>query len=215
MGKPYILNTTSRNQFGSIALEHPQPLRSTPYNYVLATLRSNNDFRLMARGFANSNALVDAFRCDDNQVATCLSKVKATMKTYGACARMARSIIALHAAAAILDYYITKYAAKPIGQSQNLRPQCAMGVRRLENKEGTVEPFKYKQSSTPCQQYRGHGNMKVASAGIFTKSKDPREAISFDCRRSVCPYGSAALDNSQRGAFICQSSYLNCSCVTT
>ena len=48
---------------------------------------------------------------------------------------MAMSIIALHVVATIVDYYITKYAAKPMEQLQNLTTQYALGMRRLEEKE--------------------------------------------------------------------------------
>ena len=45
---------------------------------------------------------------------------------------MAVSIVALHVAATIVDYYITKYAAKPMEQLQNLTTQYALG--RLQDK---------------------------------------------------------------------------------
>ena len=45
------------------------------------------------------------------------------------------SIVALRVGAAIVDYYITKYAAKPMEQLQNLTTQYALGMRRLEEKE--------------------------------------------------------------------------------
>ena len=48
---------------------------------------------------------------------------------------MAMSIVALHVVATIVDYYITKYAAKPMEQLQNLTTQYALGMRRLEEKE--------------------------------------------------------------------------------
>ena len=47
---------------------------------------------------------------------------------------MALSIIALHASAAIVDFYITKYASKPMEQMQNLTVQYALGMRWLEDK---------------------------------------------------------------------------------
>jgi len=49
--------------------------------------------------------------------------------------RMAMSVVALHVVAKIVDYYITKYAAKPMEQLQNLVSQYAMGLKRLEDEE--------------------------------------------------------------------------------
>ena len=48
---------------------------------------------------------------------------------------MAMSVVALHVVATIVDYYITKYAAKPMEQLQNLTTQYALGMKRLEEKE--------------------------------------------------------------------------------
>ena len=48
---------------------------------------------------------------------------------------MAISLVALNVNASIVDYYITKYAAKPMEQMQNLTTQYALGMRRLEEKE--------------------------------------------------------------------------------
>ena len=52
---------------------------------------------------------------------------------------MAMSIVALHVVATIVDYYITKYAAKPMEQLQNLVTQYALGIRRLELEEEQEE----------------------------------------------------------------------------
>ena len=48
---PFIINATARNQFGSVALERPQPFGSASSDCGLATLRCNNDYRYMATGF--------------------------------------------------------------------------------------------------------------------------------------------------------------------
>ena len=45
---------------------------------------------------------------------------------------MAITIVAIHVVANIVDYYITKYAAKPMEQLQNLTTQYALGMRRKE-----------------------------------------------------------------------------------
>lgn len=137
--RPYILSTTSRNQFGSVALERPQPFRSASSDCGLAALRCNNDFRFMPRGFANSDALQEAFRCDGSTLAACFRKFKASIKAYDAVARMAMSIVAVHVVASVVDYYITKYAAKPMEQMQNLTTQYALGMRRLEDKQREQE----------------------------------------------------------------------------
>ena len=57
------------------------------------------------------------------------------MLEHTAMKRMALSIVALHVSANIVDYYITKYLAKPMEQLQNLITQYALGLRRLEDEE--------------------------------------------------------------------------------
>ena len=134
MKDPYILSTTARKDFGLVALERPQPFRSASSDLGLATMRCNNDFKFMPRGFADLKALVDVFRCDIKQLVACFQKFKATIEEYPAVQRMAMSIVALNVVAAIVDYYITNYAAKPMEQLQNLTTQYALGMRRLEEK---------------------------------------------------------------------------------
>ena len=70
----------------------------------------------MPRGFADAGALVDSFRCSVEQLAACFHKLQKAMKEYPPVAEMAMSIVALHVIATIVDYYITKYAAKPMEQ---------------------------------------------------------------------------------------------------
>ena len=55
---------------------------------------------------------------------------------------MAMSVVALHVAAKIIDFYITKYAAKPMEQLQNLVTQYALGLRRLELEEDNSQQAK-------------------------------------------------------------------------
>ena len=57
------------------------------------------------------------------------------LKEHKAARRMAMSVVALHVAAKQIDYYITKYAAKPMEQLQNLITQYAFGLQRLEREE--------------------------------------------------------------------------------
>ena len=52
---------------------------------------------------------------------------------------MAMSVVALHVAAIIIDYYVTKYRARPMEQLQNLVTQYALGLRRLELEEAEEE----------------------------------------------------------------------------
>ena len=62
---------------------------------------------------------------------------------------MAMSIVALHVVAAIVDYYITKYAAKPMEQLQNLTTQYAVGMRRLEEKEEREQAQRVEAGGVP------------------------------------------------------------------
>ena len=120
---PKGLSTTARNQFGSVALERRQAFESASTDCGLATLRCNNDFRYMPKGFPESSALEQAFRCDVSQLAACFRCMVMHIKAYKSVQSMAMTIIAVHVAAKIIDYYITKYAAKPMEQLQNLVTQ--------------------------------------------------------------------------------------------
>jgi hypothetical protein len=102
-------------------------------------MRCNNDFKFMPRGFPDTGALLDAFRCSTHQLAACFQKLKAAKK-YASVARMAITIVAIHVVANIVDYYITKYAAKPMEQLQNLTTQYALGMRRKEERDGIPQP---------------------------------------------------------------------------
>ena len=93
----------------------------------------------MPKGFADATALSQSFRCDVLQFAACFRSMRATMRAYSAVRRMAMSVVALHVASKIIDFYITKYAAKPMEQLQNLVTQYALGIRRLELEEEQEE----------------------------------------------------------------------------
>ena len=136
---PHIVNATTRNQFGSVALERPQPFRSASSDCALGSLRCNNDFRYMPEGFPDATDLDQLFRCDVEQLAACFRSTRAAIKAYKSVRRMAMSVVAAHVAANIIDYYITKYAAKPMEQLQNLVTQYALGLRRLELEEAEEE----------------------------------------------------------------------------
>ena len=91
--------------------------------------------KYMPRGFADARDLADLFRCDASQLAACFRALKGTMLARAAVRRMAFSVVALHVAANVVDYYITTDAAKPMEQLQNLITQYALGMRRLEDDE--------------------------------------------------------------------------------
>ena len=106
---PHIVSTCARNQCGLCALERPQPFRSASSDLGLATLRCNNDFRYMPRGFIGADAFATVFRCDATQLAACFHGMRTALQMYAAVRGMAHSIVALHAVAHVVDYYITKY----------------------------------------------------------------------------------------------------------
>jgi hypothetical protein len=93
------------------------------------------DFKYMPRGFAALDDTEEIFRCDVLQLAACSRMLTFKMLEHTAMRRMALSIVALHGAANIVDYYITMYVAKPKEQLQNLIAQYALGYRRLEDEE--------------------------------------------------------------------------------
>ena len=129
---PHVLSTTARNRFGLVALERSRPFRSPSTDCGLGVVRNNLDFRYTPRGFAETAALEGCFRCDASQLAACFRSLRATIEAHAAVQRMASSVVALHVVARTVDYYITKYAAKPMEQLQNLVVQYALGLRRLE-----------------------------------------------------------------------------------
>ena len=93
----------------------------------------------MATGFPLEAELSQVFRCDVSQLAACFRSTQAAIKAHKAVQHMAMTVVALHVAAKIVDYYITKYAAKPMEQLQNLVTQYALGLRRLELEEAEAD----------------------------------------------------------------------------
>ncbi len=93
----------------------------------------------MPKGFPDATILDQLFRCDVEQLTACFRSMKAAIQAYSSVRRMAMSVIALHVAAAIIDYYITKYAAKSMEQLQKLVTQYALGLRRLELEEADAD----------------------------------------------------------------------------
>ena len=63
-----------------------------------------------------SGARGESFRCDVRQLAACFRAMKAMIQTLAAVRRLAMSVVTLHIVARIVDYYITKCAAKPMEQ---------------------------------------------------------------------------------------------------
>ena len=148
---PFISNATDRNRFGSVALERQHPFTSASSDCGLATMRCNNDFRYMVKGFPLDADLEKAFRCDASQLAACFRSMKAAIKAHSEIRRMAMTIVALHVQGNIVDYYITKYSAKPMEQLQNLVTQYALGLRRLEAEEAAeAEEEKQRKNEEEC-----------------------------------------------------------------
>ena len=137
VSKPYIIATNDRNEFGLTQVERPQPFRSASSDVGVVWCRSrrNFDFKYMPRGFAELDNVEEIFRCETSQLAACSRMLTFKMLEHTAMKRMALSIVALHVSANIVDYYITKYLAKPMEQLQNLITQYALGLRRLEDEE--------------------------------------------------------------------------------
>ena len=89
----------------------------------------------MLKGFPDERALTQSFRCDVSQLAAVFRSVKASILAQSSVRRMAMTVAALHVAAKVIDFHITKYAAKPTQRLQNLVTQYALGLRRLELEE--------------------------------------------------------------------------------
>ncbi len=96
--------------------------------------------------------------------------MKALIQTHAAVRRMAMSIVALHVVAKIIDYYITKYAAKPMEQLQNLVTQYALGLRRLEIEEAEEEAKTASTTSSEVLQLAGtEDNRKMRSRRVLLR----------------------------------------------
>ena len=74
-------------------------------------------------------------------------------------------MVAVHVAANIIDYYITKLASKPMEQLQNLVAQYALGLRRLELEEEEEQKAAETTASDVSQ---------LASAGRDAKARGRR-----------------------------------------
>ena len=100
---PFIINATARNQFGSVAMERPQPFASASSDCGLATMRCNNDYTYMPKGFPTDTELDQAFRCDVSQLAACFRSMQAAIKAHKAVQHMAMAVVAIHVAAKNVD----------------------------------------------------------------------------------------------------------------
>ena len=137
--KPFIIGSTARTQFGSVVPERPHPFGAASSDCGLAALRCNNDYKYMPKGFPPATELDQAFRCDVSQLAACFRSMQGAIKAHKSVQHMAMAVVAIHVAAKNVDFYITKYAAKPMEQLQNLVTQYALGLRRLEVEESQAD----------------------------------------------------------------------------
>ena len=169
VGAPHILSTTVRNEVGSVALERPQPFKSASSDCSLAVLRCNNGFRYMPKGLPDPSALSRSFRCDVSHLAACFRAAKATIHSHASVRRMAMTVVALHVAAKIIDYYITKYAAKPMEQLQNLVTQYALGLRRLELEDEEAAGASAAKRSDGAHPASGPADMKARSRRVLLR----------------------------------------------
>ena len=102
---------------------------------------------------------------------------------------MAMTVVALHVAAKTVDYYITKYAAKPTGQLQNLVTQYALGLRRLELEEAEADKqLKAAEASevmklvAPVSDWQARGRrvlLRLQSSAIRSKWISSTEAALY------------------------------------
>ena len=96
---------------------------------------SNDYYKYMHQGLAPDTELHQFFRCTVSQRLDCFRSMHAASKAHKAVRHMAMAVVAIHFAAKNIDYCITKYAAKPMEQLQNLVTQYALGLRRLESED--------------------------------------------------------------------------------
>ena len=135
----FVIATNERNDFGLVQVERCQPFRSASSDAGQAALRCNLDMRYMLRGFPQGVDVEKLFRCDVSHLAACFRAVSLKALEHAALRRMAMSVVAVHVAAQIVDYYITKYVTRPLEQLQILVTQYALGLQRLEDEEAHAE----------------------------------------------------------------------------
>ena len=114
MKQPHVCSCTERNRFGAVVLERLEPFRSAFTDCGMAVLRCNNDYRFMGKGFPDSSTLEDSFRPEPEDLAAAFRAMRPTICDSAAMRRMAQSAVAAHVVARLVDFCITKYAAKPM-----------------------------------------------------------------------------------------------------
>ena len=112
-----------------------QTFRSPSSDVISVCDRSNVDFRVMERGFPDGGDENVQLHADVDSLSRCFTDIPFVGLSLPLVRRMAYSVVALHVASHNCDYYITKYATKPLEQLQNLVTQYAVGLRRLEVEE--------------------------------------------------------------------------------
>ena len=148
--KSRISTPNEHNEYGLVEPERPQPFRSPSSDVMCTADRCNDDFRIMARGFPESDDIEKLVKCDEGSLARCFPDIPFKDISKHFVRRMAYSVVALHVAAHNCDYYILKYQCKSLEQLQNLVTQYATGIRRLEEEEkeaqaAGAEPMTAKQ----------------------------------------------------------------------
>lgn len=145
----FIGTSEDPNEHGLVHVPRAHPFRSATSDVTMVSCRCNCDFKFVVRGYPSANQDDNApiFKCDDSLLPTLLNVPRKLLETRmtETIRRCAYNIVAMHVASFNTDFYITKYATKPMEHLQNAISCLALGLKRLEVEEETgQQPFEEK-----------------------------------------------------------------------
>ena len=108
--KARISTTNEHNEYGLVEPERPQPFRSPSSDVMCTADRCNDDFRIMARGFPESDDIEKLVKCDDGSLARCFPDIPFKDVSKHFVRRMAYSVVALHVASHNCDTNASRWS---------------------------------------------------------------------------------------------------------
>ena len=145
----FIGTSEDPNEHGLVHVPRAHPFRSATSDVTMVSCRCNCDFKFVVRGYPSANQEDNApiFKCENSLLPTLLNVPRKLLETRMSetIRRCAYNIVAMHVASFNTDFYITKYATKPMEHLQNAVSCLALGLKRLEVEEETgQQPFEEK-----------------------------------------------------------------------
>ena len=144
----YVASTNDRNEFCKVILVRHTPFRSATTDVGQNWGRCNIDLQFMPRTLDPDQVFTSTTPADqhklvpqtDPKLALAMYGVRLQLPDAPLLRRCFHSIVAMNQAAHNCDYYITKYAGKPMEQLQSLLTHMAVGLQRLEADLNAEQP---------------------------------------------------------------------------